>query len=51
MTNIFRSEPSDSILEKAIEGERISPLEALELYNSADFLKGCREGWDYPVKL
>ncbi len=39
MTNIFRSEPSDSILEKAIEGERISPLEALELYNSADFLK------------
>ncbi|MGD0101097.1 MAG: CofH family radical SAM protein [Acidobacteriota bacterium] len=39
MTEIFRSEPSDSILGKAIEGERITPSEALELYNSADFLK------------
>ncbi len=39
MMKIFRSEPSDCILGKAIEEERISPLEALELYNSADFLK------------
>jgi len=39
MEKFFRSEASDSILEKAIEGERISPSEALELYNSADFLK------------
>jgi cyclic dehypoxanthinyl futalosine synthase len=39
MEKFFRSEASDSILGKAIEGERISPSEALELYNSADFLK------------
>ncbi len=39
MEKLFRSEASDSILGKAIEGERISPSEALELYNSADFLK------------
>jgi len=30
---------SDLILEKVLAGERISPPEALELYNSADFLK------------
>jgi cyclic dehypoxanthinyl futalosine synthase len=39
MTQIFRSEPGDYILEKAIAGERISPAEALDLYNSADFLR------------
>jgi cyclic dehypoxanthinyl futalosine synthase len=39
MEKFFRSEASDSVLAKAIEGERISPSEALELYNSADFLK------------
>jgi cyclic dehypoxanthinyl futalosine synthase len=36
---IFKSEPTDYILEKAAVGERISPQEALDLYNSADFLK------------
>jgi cyclic dehypoxanthinyl futalosine synthase len=39
MPNLFESEPADYILEKAIAGERITPPEALELYNSADFLK------------
>jgi len=39
MPNIFRSEPSDYILEKAIAGERISPAEALALYEGADWLK------------
>jgi cyclic dehypoxanthinyl futalosine synthase len=39
MTNILKSEPTDSILEKALEGQRVSPAEALELYNDADFLK------------
>jgi cyclic dehypoxanthinyl futalosine synthase len=39
MPNIFKSEPVDYILEKAIAGERITPPEALELYHSADFLK------------
>ena len=37
--NIWKAEPTDYILEKAIEGERISSSEALELYNAADFLK------------
>jgi cyclic dehypoxanthinyl futalosine synthase len=37
--NIWKRETTDYILEKAIDGERISPAEALELYNSADFLK------------
>ena len=37
--NIWKAEPTDYILEKAVDGERISPAEALELYNSADFLK------------
>jgi len=37
--NIFNSETTDYILEKALSGERISPAEALELYNSADLLK------------
>jgi cyclic dehypoxanthinyl futalosine synthase len=36
---IFKSEPTDYILEKASVGQRISPQEALDLYNSADFLK------------
>ncbi len=36
---LFNSEPTDYILEKAVAGQRISPSEALELYNSADFLK------------
>ena len=37
--NIFKSEPTDNILEKALAGDRISTGEALELYNSADPLK------------
>jgi cyclic dehypoxanthinyl futalosine synthase len=36
---LFKAEPADCILEKALAGARISPTEALELYNSADFLK------------
>ena len=39
MANILKSEPTDHILEKSVAGERISPSEALELYNSTDFLK------------
>jgi cyclic dehypoxanthinyl futalosine synthase len=41
---ILKSEPTDCILEKAIAGERITPAEALELYNSADFLKVMAAG-------
>lgn len=37
--NIFKSEPTDYIQEKALAGERISPDEALELHNTADPLK------------
>jgi cyclic dehypoxanthinyl futalosine synthase len=37
--NIFKPEPTDYVLEKALAGERISPAEALELYNTADPLK------------
>jgi cyclic dehypoxanthinyl futalosine synthase len=37
--NIFNSDPTDYILEKALDGRRISPAEALELYNSGDLLK------------
>jgi cyclic dehypoxanthinyl futalosine synthase len=37
--SILKSEPTDYILEEAIDGRRISPSEALDLYNSADFLK------------
>lgn len=36
---IFRSSPTDYVLEKALAGERITSAEALELYNSADLLK------------
>jgi cyclic dehypoxanthinyl futalosine synthase len=36
---LFMDEPTDYILKKAVEGQRISKSEALELYNSADFLK------------
>ena len=36
---IFKAEPTDYILEKALAGERISPAEALDLYNTADTLK------------
>lgn len=36
---IFKSEPTDYILEKAVDGQRLAPAEALVLYNSADFLK------------
>jgi cyclic dehypoxanthinyl futalosine synthase len=36
---IFKTEPADSILEKALAGARISAAEALDLYNSADLLK------------
>jgi cyclic dehypoxanthinyl futalosine synthase len=39
MASILKSEPTDYILERAVSGGRISPPEALELYNSADFLK------------
>ena len=39
MTNFLNSEPVDIILEKAVAGERITPDEALNVYNSADFLK------------
>lgn len=39
MANILKSEPTDQILEKSVAGERITPPEALEIYNSADFLK------------
>jgi len=34
--NIFKAEPTDFILEKAVAGDRISPAEALELYTAAD---------------
>ena len=36
---ILKPESTDWILEKAIAGERIAPAEALELYDSADFLR------------
>jgi cyclic dehypoxanthinyl futalosine synthase len=36
---LFRDEPTDYILEKAVNGQRISKSEALELYASGDFLK------------
>ena len=36
---IWKSERSDYILEKALAGERITPPEALALYENADFLK------------
>ncbi|MDR0311178.1 MAG: dehypoxanthine futalosine cyclase, partial [Acidobacteriota bacterium] len=39
MTDIWKHEPTDAILEKAAGGERITPDEALEIYRSADFLK------------
>jgi hypothetical protein len=32
MTNILKFEPTDYILEKALDGQRISPQEALEVY-------------------
>jgi cyclic dehypoxanthinyl futalosine synthase len=36
---IWNSEETDRILDRALAGERISPPEALELYEKADFLK------------
>jgi cyclic dehypoxanthinyl futalosine synthase len=36
---LFMDEPTDYILEKAVDGQRISQQEALDLHNSADFLK------------
>ena len=36
---LFASQTTDYILEKALGGERISPEEALKLYEEADFLK------------
>jgi cyclic dehypoxanthinyl futalosine synthase len=39
MSEIFRPEKTDHILHKALAGERISPLDALDLYENADFLK------------
>ncbi|MDH5655020.1 MAG: radical SAM protein [Spirochaetia bacterium] len=37
--SIFKSEPTDEILERALNGERISAQDALKLYRDADFLK------------
>ena len=37
--NFFQTHNTDRILEKALEGERISSSEALKLYQEADFLK------------
>ena len=37
--SVFRPEPTDGILEKALAGERILPGEALRLYREADFVK------------
>ncbi len=37
--NIFGSDKTDYILQKALSEERLSPAEALELYNQADLLK------------
>jgi cyclic dehypoxanthinyl futalosine synthase len=37
--DVFKSDASDCILEKALAGGRISPEEALDLYNTGDFLK------------
>jgi cyclic dehypoxanthinyl futalosine synthase len=37
--NVFRSDPTEYILEKAMDGKRIAPSEALELYSSGDLLK------------
>ncbi len=39
MPGILKSESTDYILEKAVDSQRMSPQEALDLYNSADFLK------------
>jgi len=39
MATLLKFELTDPILEKALDGERISPSEALDLYRSADFLK------------
>ena len=39
MTDIFKHEAADAVLEKAAAGERITPREALDVYRSADFLK------------
>lgn len=37
--NIFGSDKTDYILQKSLSGERISPAEALQLYEGADLLK------------
>ncbi|MEM7180631.1 MAG: cyclic dehypoxanthinyl futalosine synthase [Spirochaetota bacterium] len=39
MTNLFSNHPTDVILQKALDGERISKTEALLLYEEGDFLK------------
>jgi len=39
MINITKSEPTDTILEKAVAGKRVTPYEALDVYRTADFLK------------
>ncbi|MEQ9363412.1 MAG: CofH family radical SAM protein [Leptospirales bacterium] len=36
---LFAPHASDAILEKALAGERVTPAEALTLYNDGDFLK------------
>ena len=37
--SVFRPEPTDAILEKALAGARVDPEEALRLYREADFVK------------
>ena len=39
MPDNLKRDPTDDILEKALSGVRITPLEALEVYRSADFIK------------
>ena len=39
MSDDLNHQPTDDLLEKALSGERITPLEALEIYRSADFIK------------
>ncbi|EMO56954.1 radical SAM domain protein [Leptospira santarosai str. CBC1416] len=39
MSSIFSSQPADRILEKVLDGNRISPEEALTLYREGDYLK------------
>ncbi|MCE9501575.1 MAG: radical SAM protein, partial [Leptospira sp.] len=38
-TTLYKDQKTDDILDKALSGERISPADALHLYEHADFLK------------